>query len=76
MMHTCHARGCEIGVPPRMLMCPHHWARVPMPLKRLVYEHYQPGQERTKRPSPEWLRAARMSINAVAAQDAAGGAEC
>lgn len=66
-MHTCHAGGCGVPCPPKMLMCPDHWDRVPRDVQRLVRQHYQPGQERWQmRPSPEWLRAARMAIDAVA----------
>ena len=64
--HTCHAAGCERAVPPRLLMCPAHWFRVPKALRDEVWRHYRPGQERDKRPSPEYLEAARKAIDAVA----------
>jgi hypothetical protein len=64
--HTCHARGCAKSVPPRMLMCPQDWARVPRQLQAAVWATYRPGQEITKDPSPEYLEAATAAVNAVA----------
>lgn len=65
--HSCHARGCNKPVPPRMLMCFHHWRMVPRDLQTAVWDTYRPGQERTKDPSPEYLAAAMAAVNAVAA---------
>lgn len=65
MSHTCHAHGCAKKVPAAMLMCFHHWSMVPKHLKKLVWQHYRPGQERTKDPSAEYLAVAREAINAV-----------
>lgn len=45
MKHTCHAKGCTTEVPPKMFMCLKHWRMVPRYLQRLVWKHYQPGQE-------------------------------
>lgn len=67
--HTCHAEGCETVVPPRMLMCLKHWRLVPKALQADVWEHYQPGQERTKDPTPEYLGAAQAAIRAVATRE-------
>lgn len=64
--HTCHARGCELGVPPRYLMCGMHWRRVPHALQLRVWATYRAGQEVTKDPSPEYLEAAQDAMNAVA----------
>ncbi len=68
-VHTCHAKGCEVPVPPRMLMCYWHWRRVPRALQRQVWATYRPGQEVDKRPSEEYLAAMRDAIEAVAAKE-------
>lgn len=65
IVHTCHARGCEVRVPPRMLMCLAHWRRVPLLLQRAVWRHYRPGQEVDKRPSREYLLVMQQAIEAV-----------
>jgi diadenosine tetraphosphatase ApaH/serine/threonine PP2A family protein phosphatase len=64
--HTCHAKGCPVPVPPRLLMCSRHWRRVPAELKRRVWLTYRRGQEITKDPSPEYLEAMNAAIAAVA----------
>ena len=69
MPHHCHAEGCELIVPPKLLMCANHWFMVPKPLRDAVWRTYRPGQERDKRPSPEYLAAAKAAIEAVAAVD-------
>lgn len=69
MSHKCHARGCEVEVPPARLMCLAHWNLVPYALKRNVWAHYRPGQEVRKDPTPEYLAAARAAIEAVAARE-------
>ncbi len=69
MTHICHAKGCEVPVPPRMLMCRRHWYMVPYPMRCAVLEHYRPGQEITKDPTPAWDDAATAAINAVAERE-------
>jgi hypothetical protein len=44
MKHTCHARGCEIPVPPEMLFCGAHWRRVPQKIQKAVWAAYRVGQ--------------------------------
>lgn len=63
--HLCHARGCQVSVPPRMLMCKPHWSRVPAELQRAVWREYTPGQEMSKDPTPAYLEAARAAIESV-----------
>jgi hypothetical protein len=46
-------------------MCSNHWKKVPPEMKEKVYEHYKKGQCDSKRPSNEWLKAARAAINYV-----------
>lgn len=64
-IHKCHAAGCEKPVQPKVLMCRRHWSMVPRGLQRRVWTAYRPGQERDKRPSEEWRRAAAKAIQAV-----------
>lgn len=70
MSHHCHARGCRSEVPPRLLMCPSHWRKVPKPLQRDVWRTYRLGQEVTKDPSAAYLAAADAAIHAVATIEA------
>lgn len=74
MIHRCHAFGCQVPVDPRYFMCPHHWRRVPRPLKIGIWRHYRPGQEIDKRPSPAYLEAAQAAIVAVADAEGTGDA--
>lgn len=69
MSHHCHAIGCEVEIPPAMLMCRGHWFAVPKPLRKEVWRLYRRGQEVTKDPSPEYLAAAHAAIAAVAAKE-------
>jgi diadenosine tetraphosphatase ApaH/serine/threonine PP2A family protein phosphatase len=66
MGHTCHALQCETKLPPRLHMCKPHWAMVPMGLQRRLWRTYRPGQERDKKPSAAYMRAAADCIEAVA----------
>lgn len=65
--HYCHAIGCRVEVPARMLMCMRHWRMVPYRLQREVYRTYRTGQEIDKLPSDEWRQAADNAINSVKA---------
>lgn len=65
--HTCHARGCEKEIAPRLLMCLRHWRMVPPALQAEVWKWYRPGQESDKGPGYLYLIAMRNAINAVAA---------
>lgn len=67
--HTCHAKGCTKSVPPKLLMCLHHWRMVPADLQKAVWATYRKGQETDKRPSREYLDVARAAIDAVAAKE-------
>lgn len=68
--HHCHARGCNMKVPPRMLMCKRHWFMVPKAIRDEIWEHYQTGQEVTMECSEEWHKAADKAIAAVAVKEA------
>ena len=69
MRHTCHARGCDVEVPPRLLMCRVHWSRVPAHLKRAVWREYRPGQEVDKQPNAAYLEVMAAAIDAVAQKE-------
>lgn len=65
-VHHCHIFKCEAQVPPKMLMCPEHWAMVPRDLKTPVVVNFLDDQCKGKvRPTNEWLKAARAAINHV-----------
>lgn len=64
--HLCHAEGCSVEVPPKMLMCLRHWRMVPQVVQREVWRHYVPGQEIRKDPTREYLAAMKNAIEAVA----------
>ena len=68
--HLCHARGCRVAVPPKLLMCLRHWRMVPKALQAEVWRTYRPGQEIDKDPSAEYMVAQRAAIDAVAAGEA------
>jgi len=69
MAHHCHAEGCEVSVPPKMLMCLRHWRMVPKGLQREVWRTYRPGQEVDKSPSAEYLKAHLAAVAAVAEKE-------
>jgi hypothetical protein len=69
MTHHCHALGCPAEVRPTLLMCAKHWALVPVDLRMSVVRNYRRGQCDDKRPSKEWLAAARKAIQYVAAYE-------
>lgn len=68
-VHTCHADGCNVEVPPKLLMCAPHWRMVPKALQRRVWATYVPGQEVRKDPTSEYLEAMRAAVAAVAEQE-------
>lgn len=69
MSHTCHAKGCDRRVPPRMFMCKAHWFRLPKPLRDAIWATYRPGQENDKQPSRAYLENAQCAIEWLANQD-------
>lgn len=64
--HKCHALGCTVAVPPRLLMCKKHWGMVTSAVRRAICKHYRVGQCEDKKPSAEWVRYAKMAIDEVA----------
>lgn len=69
MSHLCHAEGCHVVVPPKLLMCRPHWYMVPIHIRDLVWQHYRPGQEIDKRPSMAYMRVMKQAIRAVALKE-------
>lgn len=69
MAHVCHAEGCNVAVPPKMLMCRRHWFQVPKQLRDAVWAEYRPGQEVDKQPSDEYMQVAIAAIAAVAERE-------
>lgn len=63
--HKCHIPNCKREVQRRLLMCPEHWAQVPIHLQIPVKDHFHPKQCKGGKPSIEWLRAARYAINHI-----------
>lgn len=57
--HTCHWPGCGRAVKPAMWGCSTHWFTLPVSLRARAWKCYRPGQENDKRPSAEYLAAAR-----------------
>jgi len=64
--HTCHAHGCNAGVPPSMFMCRSHWAKVRKPMQNAIWHEYRPGQENDKNPSLRYLAVQQRAIGEVA----------
>lgn len=60
MSHTCHWPNCPVKVPPKLWGCKKHWFMLPANLRKLIWATYVPGQEITKTPSEEYLRAANQ----------------
>lgn len=69
--HTCHARGCDVQVPPRMFMCTPHWYMLTKPERDSLWAAYRPGQERRMDPSDEYLEVATRLVELVAVREAA-----
>lgn len=67
--HTCHADGCDVEVPPRMLMCLRHWRMVPRTIQRQIWNEYVPGQEITKTPTAQYVYVMKEAIDAVARKE-------
>ncbi len=69
MIHICHAIGCNVQVPPKLLMCLRHWKLVPRDLQRAVWATYVPGQEIRKDLTDEYLDVQRRAVEAVARRE-------
>jgi len=69
--HTCHARGCDRAVPPKMFMCKGHWFNLPKPMRDAIWAVYVPGQEVRKDPSGEYMEVTQAAIDWLAAKESA-----
>lgn len=65
--HHCHWPGCTKQVPPAMWGCRDHWYSLPKSLRDKIWRTFDPGQEITKTPSPEYIAAAREAQEWIAA---------
>lgn len=70
--HHCHATGCRIEIPPKLMMCRCHWYMVPKMLRDRVWVTYRPGQEIDKNPSDVYMAVQRRCIQAVEKVDPEG----
>lgn len=61
MKHHCHAHKCTIETGPSLFMCPFHWRMLPSVYQEAILMAYKSGQERTKTPSPEYMKAAHSA---------------
>lgn len=59
MKHCCHWPDCTVEVPPSMWGCKPHWFALPKRLRERIWQTYRRGQEVTKDPSPEYIKAAQ-----------------
>lgn len=66
MKHDCHASGCSLPVPPRMLFCRKHWGMLDERLKVAVWSEYRPGQEVRKDPSLRYLAVQQYTVGSLA----------
>lgn len=63
--HLCHAPNCTTPIPPGFAMCRPHWRMVPPAIRRRIWRHFRPGQERDKKPSRAYVAALRDAIDAL-----------
>ncbi len=71
--HICHARNCEVSVPPKLFMCKKHWYMVPFSYRKLIWALYRPGQEVDKVPAKRYLEVVSEAINIVAKKESSNG---
>jgi hypothetical protein len=72
--HTCHWPGCTQKVPPAVWGCQQHWYALPSGIRARIWAAYRPGQEVTKRPTAEYLVAAKEAQEWIAEHPDAGKA--
>lgn len=61
VVHFCHWPDCREQVPPKLWGCRAHWYALPLLIRRAIFQAYRPGQEVDKRPSPEYIAAAKAA---------------
>ena len=69
--HRCAAIGCPKIVPIALLMCGHHWKKVPPDLQSRIWRLYRPGQERqgVSGASDLYLAAVKEAVETVARKE-------
>lgn len=70
--HICHARLCDEPTNPKLFMCSLHWTMLPTALQVPIRTHFHPDQCKPitgRRPTKEWLKAARVAINYIAEKE-------
>lgn len=60
--HKCHWPGCLHPVKPAIFMCRSHWYRLPERIRTAIWRAYTPGQEQTKTPSDQYVKAAQEAF--------------
>jgi len=75
MGHHCHWPGCTKLVEPKLWGCRRHWYALPPLLRHEIWLHYRPGQEVDKRPSAQYLAAAREAQAFAGSVNAKSGKE-
>lgn len=73
--HTCHWPDCDRQVPPAMWGCRSHWFELPVAIRKRIWSAYEPGQEKTMSPSPEYLDAAQAAQDWIAGQVQKGASD-
>jgi hypothetical protein len=68
--HTCHARPCNVEIPPKMFMCKRHWFMLPKTMRDAIWANYRPGQEIDKEPSAKYLEVAMAAVNWLSDKEA------
>lgn len=61
VIHFCHWPGCRETVPPKLFACKPHWYSLPLLIRRAIFQAYRPGQEIDKKPSAEYIAAAKAA---------------
>jgi hypothetical protein len=68
--HHCHWPGCTKQVPPAMWGCSPHWFALPPALRAEIWRAYQPGQEKTMKPSAAYVAVAQKVQEWINAKEA------
>lgn len=71
-IHTCHWPGCPRAVPPKLWGCKTHWFALPQHLRDAILEAYIPGQELTKTPSAQYIKAAQAAQSWILSSEPQG----
>jgi hypothetical protein len=56
--HKCHWPGCRQEVSPKFFACYRHWSMLPKGIQGWICSTYRAGQEASKDPSREYIKAA------------------